>query len=708
MARIKGRIWQQALIIAAIPLTIGCLLFSAMWVLLGQMEHTAALEQQASECADQVNKDVLTIGEAYLVSWNFINTHQQRYIAEYKSKINKSIDGTKRLLDRNSDNDVQKKYLTRNLNLMIALRDAADEVAPLFLSDNPATQLQLMMKQRAMLKILVEAQKSNGEELTEIAASLQSSEEALDKRDAQSRTVILFGFIVCCIATVAVALMVRRAAIGRILALRRYVDALLSGKPIAARASGSDEISELERAFSSMSREISSAIRREQAVMQGANVMLVVRGDGVVRSVNQALSDFWQIALQQAIDKPVTRLFAEPDREPFAEALQRARQTKRSQTVETRIGDKHASWSCTWSREEQMFYCVGHDITDLKAREQALRANRERIAVLMDSMPAALFILDANDVIVRVNRESCQLLALPSSDIVGRPLSEFTDTTAVAAGTAVNRRTFRRSDETSIWCEVSVDVLDSSGERLIVALDVDEKVKVEQMRDRLKAMIAHDIGAPLSSIQATFKSLLIERYGAINPAGITRAKTAVAETTRLIALFKDFVAIEKHGANKWSLDFTPLNLHEVVGKSVEAVAALAERSGVSFKLDSTPVQVFADKDKLTQLVINLLTNALKFTPLGSSIHISVNHSDVQAQIKVRDEGPGVPPHMLETIFEPFKQTNITDQTVKGGAGLGLAICKSIVESHRGTISVANHTTGGAEFTVELPLDMEIG
>lgn len=676
MAKFKRRIWHQIVIIAIIPLVLGGFLFYTLWVQLGEVEQAAREEQIATECANQVNQNILVCADGANDFIHFMRERSHEDAVRFADKMEGAAKRLRDYIGLNRANEDERKYLQANLKLFTVIHSEVDDLAGILASGH-LNAMEAYPRIRGMLNLAAKLRENNDAAQFKIADEMAQKELALKNRQASVQSLALNGFLFWLLATLIVASIVRRSIISRILSLRQYVDALVRGNAVPLPIGGSDEIAELEQAFASMSKSIRTAIRREQAAMQSASVVCTLDSDGKIRSSTRPID------------------FGSADRARFDSATEESRRTL--QPVIMEIGT--TSWSCRWNAADGLFYCIGHDISELKRREEALRANRERVGTLMDSMPAALFLTSDAGTIVRVNQESAELLRIPAAQIVGSKLSEFCEVSRIQ-----QRGSTQRLQVQDTWCEVSVDVLDESHEKLVVALNVDEQIKMEQMRDRLKAMIAHDIAAPLTSIQGAFKSIEKGRYGEVDEVGLQRAQVGAAETGRLMALFKDFIAIEKHNANEWTVNFESLELSEIVSQSVASVRALAEKAKVTVTIESVATaKVNADRNRLIQLLVNLLSNALKFSPENSTIHVGSVCDGDGVRISVRDEGTGIPEHLFQTIFEPFKQAAVTDSTVKGGSGLGLAICKSIVDSHQGKISVVNSAAGGAEFIVELPV-----
>ncbi|MBI2810966.1 MAG: ATP-binding protein, partial [Candidatus Melainabacteria bacterium] len=145
-----------------------------------------------------------------------------------------------------------------------------------------------------------------------------------------------------------------------------------------------------------------------------------------------------------------------------------------------------------------------------------------------------------------------------------------------------------------------------------------------------------------------------------------------------------------------------ISLSSVLEKSISAVTIFAEQHHVKVESVPTDLRLYADSNRLVQVLVNLLSNAIKFSPPNSVVKLSVNQSQTDVEIAVADSGPGIPPNQAEAIFEAYRQVQGQD-VKKGGTGLGLTICKSIIEAHSGQIGVASELGKGSVFWLRLPL-----
>jgi signal transduction histidine kinase len=172
----------------------------------------------------------------------------------------------------------------------------------------------------------------------------------------------------------------------------------------------------------------------------------------------------------------------------------------------------------------------------------------------------------------------------------------------------------------------------------------------------------------------------------------------------LLGIVNDLLNYVRIEAGEVNYDLSPLSLHEVVERVIAMVAPQAERK--QLHLHQTPgaldVRALADQLKTEQIVLNLVSNAVKFTPEGGDVTVSCALGDGAATIEVRDTGPGIPEEMQDVIFDPFVQLGRSLTSTQEGAGLGLAISRDLARAMRGDVTVRSTPGEGATFTLRLP------
>lgn len=231
----------------------------------------------------------------------------------------------------------------------------------------------------------------------------------------------------------------------------------------------------------------------------------------------------------------------------------------------------------------------------------------------------------------------------------------------------------------------------------------DGLAQVEKLKKEFVAMISHDLRAPLSALQMYLSLLVDGTYGQLNDTGERRGQSALKSVAQLVKLINDLLDMEKLEAGRMEMVFKPTELNSVIEYSIESVRNLAEGSEVEIKFESKAARILADGDRLAQVLINLLSNAIKFSPKNGFVIVSAERIGEQIKVAVQDQGQGIPAQYRDLIFERFKQ--IPGQK-KGGTGLGLPICKAIIEQHNGTIGVDSEEGKGSVFWFILPVEQE--
>ena len=240
--------------------------------------------------------------------------------------------------------------------------------------------------------------------------------------------------------------------------------------------------------------------------------------------------------------------------------------------------------------------------------------------------------------------------------------------------------------------------LDQVFHNMADALDEAQKV-----RQAFVAMISHELRTPLTSVNAFLQLQNMDAFGEIPPKAKESSLKAERSVRRLIELINDLLDMEKLEAGQLSLAPKPFYLEDIIERSIEAVSSLSETLKIGIEATETNVELVADPDRIVQVLVNLMSNAMKFSPAGEKVTVETIESDSYVEVRVIDRGRGVPEKYRDIIFERFKQVEAADATKKGGTGLGLPICKAIIEQHDGTIGVNSQDGAGSTFWFRLPL-----
>jgi two-component system sensor histidine kinase CiaH len=218
---------------------------------------------------------------------------------------------------------------------------------------------------------------------------------------------------------------------------------------------------------------------------------------------------------------------------------------------------------------------------------------------------------------------------------------------------------------------------------------------------RFVADASHELRTPAALIRATAE--VLARESLVSPEAGPLIEDIVAESDRLGRLVGDLLMLSTGAAADLGLDRRPVDLAELARTAVRRVEPLAEERGVDVVVDAAgSVTIDGDRDRLLQLILILVDNAIDHAPAGTPVQVAVGRRGSSALLTVTDQGPGIPAEARERVFQPFARLDARARRGRGGAGLGLAIARRLVVAHGGWIEVAARPGGGARFEVTLP------
>jgi signal transduction histidine kinase len=232
--------------------------------------------------------------------------------------------------------------------------------------------------------------------------------------------------------------------------------------------------------------------------------------------------------------------------------------------------------------------------------------------------------------------------------------------------------------------------------------DISSVKEVSRMKNEFISAVSHELRTPLTSIRGALDLIASGLMGELRHDAMQLAKVAQDNCGRLVRLINDILDIEKIEAGRMEFRLEPSSLQGILERAVELMRSYGEQLDVDFQLGSSAPDalVRVDVDRLTQVVENLLSNAAKFSPPGSTVRIDVRRLGDQLRVDVSDRGPGIDPEFREQVFEKFAQgPGVRD---KGGTGLGLHIARAMADRLGGTLDFTSRPGGGTTFHLELP------
>ena len=334
-----------------------------------------------------------------------------------------------------------------------------------------------------------------------------------------------------------------------------------------------------------------------------------------------------------------------------------------------------------------------------------LNVNRETVGYLLPE--GGLFFSQAqeSDLLVRLNRAALiagliagglsLLLALLLAYQLLRPVRALTNAAgSLACGELSQRVQVSGNDELA--------KLGQAFNHMAASLE-----EVETSRRAMTADIAHELRTPLSVQRAQLEALQDGIYP-LNPENLSPILEQNQLLTRLV---DDLRTLALADAGQIKLEFIPTDFHNLVKRTMESFLPQAATRGIEIHLSAPDhreslASIEIDPQRVEQILSNLLTNALRYTPDGGSIDLKIDLDSTYLNLAVHDNGPGIPSKALPLVFERFYRADQSRSREEGGSGLGLSIAHKLAQAHEGSLTAANHPQGGAIFTLRLPMDLK--
>jgi two-component system, OmpR family, sensor histidine kinase VicK len=379
----------------------------------------------------------------------------------------------------------------------------------------------------------------------------------------------------------------------------------------------------------------------------------------------------------------------------------------------------------------------GVDISEQVRAEDQLRSLSRQSESILESVGDGIYGIDLDGNVTVVNPAASQMLGFKPGEMLGKYMHGLihhsrADGTAYPpeecpiqnsvrdlATVRVSNEVFWRKDGTSFpveyvarpQIEIDPDAPAVDGHPagkavgVVVAFaDTTERRALDRMKDEFISTVSHELRTPLTSLRAAL-GLVTGGTLAARPEKLQQMlDIATGNTDRLVRLVNDILELERIGSGKAELHYTMCSADDLFRRAASLQQMGAAKGQLRITFNSQGVNVWADPDRILQTLTNLISNAIKFSPPGTEIHLRARRIDAdEAEIQVRDQGRGIPEDKLESIFERFHQVDASDSRTMGGTGLGLAICRSIVAQHGGRIWATSIPGKGSTLHFTLPI-----
>jgi PAS domain S-box-containing protein len=376
----------------------------------------------------------------------------------------------------------------------------------------------------------------------------------------------------------------------------------------------------------------------------------------------------------------------------------------------------------------------GIDVTEQHEAERALHLASHQREMILESVGEGIFGIDLDGRLTFINRAAAKALGYNPEEIVGHDLPEViqhsdASGTLYSASTSPilegmrHQETIRMRDEL-FWrqggnpipieyCASPLLENDRVLGMVVIFQDVSERRRLEKMKDEFISSVGHELRTPLTSLRA---SLGLISSVAMDKRPEKRAqliKMAIGNCDRLVRLVNDILDFDSMEKGKLSLNRQIIEAAVLLRRAADIAHYASSKERISFRIDAPPIKVFADEGRILKVLNELVTNAIKFSPPESLIRLSARLMTPEPNVAmaggasevcfiVEDQGRGIPAEKLESIFERFQQGDASDSRALGGTGLGLALCRSIIEQHDGRIWAESTPGEGSRFFFTLP------
>ncbi len=444
-------------------------------------------------------------------------------------------------------------------------------------------------------------------------------------------------------------------------------------------------------------------------------------GQSFMKVIPEDLKDFmllrWQ-EIQTGIEKPYeTRII----------------------TKSGEIRNLFVSHSQTIIDGKRKYVIVTRDISEKKKYEISLQESEARYRDLFENADDPMYMIDAHGLFREINNAGCRMLEASKEEIIGVHISRWlTPESLESAKQRIKKHTSNEpiqepvvyelicNNGTHKWAEIRTRPI-KEGDRVTgihgIARDITEKIKMEQKlkeyhyklersyeklleEDNVKtefiSNITHELLTPLTSIRGFVELLDDGTMGKINKEQKKSLEIILRNSDRLIKLIKELLDTSNMENNKLGLQYGLVSLNNILSKTTQDIHPQANDKQITIikNIQQLP-EIWGDEERLVQVITNLLINAIKFTPNNGKITIKAKVCKEQVKISISDTGIGIPADKLNSIFDKFYQVDGSAIRKYGGVGIGLSICKSIIDKHYGKIW-AQSDGNGSTFYIVLP------
>ena len=458
--------------------------------------------------------------------------------------------------------------------------------------------------------------------------------------------------------------------------------------------------------------------QRFEALNRHASINIVNEKDKLTE-VNEKFLELTGYSRDELIGEPINILFGTSDQE-VRQDIRRNLMLGKTWSGETPILCKDGSTVFTQSTIMPLFDKTGNWAGSISARTDITQTNKliaeRHTAQTLYELHDDIWIIDSEtEKFSYMNRAAKARLHVGDEDYRGKSLGELNCEHDIS-GVLDACRALRKNGESSAQLEttfmgvpadVSIKFLPEAGgsaRYLILFNDITDRIEQENRKSAFISNVSHELRSPMTSIKGAMGLLLSGSAGELPNKALSLLEIAHRNADRLVLIINDMLDLDKISSGQMEFDIKDIDLSELVLETDQANMMLQQRFGIKVELIGTdaPVNLRSDPNRIIQVLTNLLSNAYKFSKPNSRILINVQDETDHVRVSVNDEGPGIPLDEQHKIFDRFADMTNSDRKAKGGTGLGLNICRAIIENLGGTIGFETEEHVGSTFYFTLP------
>jgi two-component system, OmpR family, sensor histidine kinase VicK len=477
---------------------------------------------------------------------------------------------------------------------------------------------------------------------------------------------------------------------------------------------------------------LSSESRYRQVVENSLGFLFTCSPDGRLTSLNAFTAETLGYRIKDLIGHSVTLFLESPGAAIFQEGIHNLQEGEEWQGVlRVRRSDgvnRHIAFrSRRMGLPDGQPFVLNHgmDVTEQHEAEEALHLATHQRELILDSVGDGIYGIDLDGRLTFINKAAAAMLGYTPDQLTGRDVFDLIhhslpDGTPCTKSTNLIFQSMRRHEQirmrdevfwrkggTAIPVEYSASPLEENGHvtGMVVAFqDVSERRRLDRMKDEFISTVSHELRTPLTSLRASLGLLSSGSFEKRPEKQQQMVEMAIGNCDRLVRLVNGILDFNRMEKGQLPFNRQPVEVLSLLRRAAQGSQMAATKSHISFRIEAPSVSVLADEQRVLQVLNELVSNAIKFSPPETLIRL-VAHPSGPHEIcfHVQDQGRGIPIEKLDRIFDRFHQGDASDTRDMGGTGLGLALCRSIVEQHGGRIWAQSQPGKGSRLLFTLPV-----